>query len=400
MDSRLRILNILAASIALVGAVLVPPAAQARSQFFPGMQAGWWVNCSLGWRADDCVVSIETQNASGQWITGQVIRNPKYEYLKDDSSSALEEGCGSGESIRGDACYVFAGLGDGGKDLMVWVLMGLQKESVGGAIKAVNGSLVSKRKSDGYPILGLPKDSIWRLTLRSKSLAENGDWLQGIMYDPNYTVLKDKSGAVITGRVIEQHQSFEDDDACSPTAKPAAQSFSNYFDYVWHFNVSPYLYQMEKAKGLPPGGLLVSQNGTCGTGASFDRNTGSLWINMGGAHFAFNGEENKGFVEATLRSDFLKAAFGIDAKTMNRVQVEVTYASGEKEIATSTTKYESSSNTVEIRGYGFHFSAPTIKMKIRSAGKATSTTITCVKGKSVKKVSGTKPRCPSGYKLK
>jgi hypothetical protein len=32
--------------------------------------------------------------------------------------------------------------------------------------------------------------------------------------------------------------------------------------------------------------------------------------------------------------------------------------------------------------------------------KATKTTITCVKGKTTKKVTGVNPKCPSGYKKK
>jgi hypothetical protein len=78
--------------------------------------------------------------------------------------------------------------------------------------------------------------------------------------------------------------------------------------------------------------------------------------------------------------------------------------------------------------YGFHYSAPTIKVKLsqevvaptptptpvatpttmptQSAVPTSSekpvvakrTTITCVKGKLSKKVTAVKPKCPSGYK--
>jgi hypothetical protein len=49
--------------------------------------------------------------------------------------------------------------------------------------------------------------------------------------------------------------------------------------------------------------------------------------------------------------------------------------------------------------YGFGFSAPIIKMKITQVGSA-KTTITCVKGKTSKKVTATKPVCPAGFKKK
>jgi hypothetical protein len=51
--------------------------------------------------------------------------------------------------------------------------------------------------------------------------------------------------------------------------------------------------------------------------------------------------------------------------------------------------------------YGFGFSSPTIKMKITQAGTSGSkTTITCVKGKTSKKVTAVKPVCPAGFKKK
>jgi hypothetical protein len=51
--------------------------------------------------------------------------------------------------------------------------------------------------------------------------------------------------------------------------------------------------------------------------------------------------------------------------------------------------------------YGFGFSSPTIKMKITQAGTSGSkATITCVKGKTSKKVTAVKPVCPTGFKKK
>jgi hypothetical protein len=60
---------------------------------------------------------------------------------------------------------------------------------------------------------------------------------------------------------------------------------------------------------------------------------------------------------------------------------------------------------------GFTFSTPSIKVKLSQEAPATSaapaakpvakkTTITCVKGKTTKKVTAIKPTCPTGYKKK
>jgi hypothetical protein len=59
---------------------------------------------------------------------------------------------------------------------------------------------------------------------------------------------------------------------------------------------------------------------------------------------------------------------------------------------------------------GFTFSSPTVRVKLmqeetKPAAEAkpaavAKSTITCVKGKSTKKVSAIKPACPSGWKKK
>jgi hypothetical protein len=65
---------------------------------------------------------------------------------------------------------------------------------------------------------------------------------------------------------------------------------------------------------------------------------------------------------------------------------------------------------------GFTYSSPTIKVKLTQVqdtvaptptptpsakpAAAKKTTITCVKGKTTKKVTAVTPKCPSGYKVK
>ncbi|MFM8254628.1 MAG: hypothetical protein ACKN9O_05310, partial [Actinomycetota bacterium] len=83
--------------------------------------------------------------------------------------------------------------------------------------------------------------------------------------------------------------------------------------------------------------------------------------------------------------------------------------------ATSTTKYITAEDKIEIKAYGFHYSSPQIKIKFPQAafiqpapppGPAPQKvvtkkiTISCVKGKTTKKVTGLAPKCPAGYKIK
>jgi hypothetical protein len=64
----------------------------------------------------------------------------------------------------------------------------------------------------------------------------------------------------------------------------------------------------------------------------------------------------------------------------------------------------------EIRAYNFGFSSPTVSVKMPPAKKSIGNTppnkgtnrasITCVKGKVQKVVTGKAPKCPKGYSIK
>jgi hypothetical protein len=66
----------------------------------------------------------------------------------------------------------------------------------------------------------------------------------------------------------------------------------------------------------------------------------------------------------------------------------------------ATTALNEKNGWITLTANGFTFSSPTIKVKL-TQDKAISKkklTISCVKGKVTKKVTGLTPKCPSGYK--
>jgi hypothetical protein len=92
----------------------------------------------------------------------------------------------------------------------------------------------------------------------------------------------------------------------------------------------------------------------------------------------------------------------------------VVYADGEAKKA--TTLVSEKNNWLRLSAKGFTYSSPTVKVtltqeapKQASAVKpstvakpaaAKKTSITCVKGKTSKKITAVNPKCPSGYKKK
>jgi hypothetical protein len=65
-----------------------------------------------------------------------------------------------------------------------------------------------------------------------------------------------------------------------------------------------------------------------------------------------------------------------------------------------TIKFESTSNcTAELRlGSGLSVAEKIADIKYVVSSTPSTTTITCKKGKTTKKVKGTNPKCPAGYK--
>jgi hypothetical protein len=72
---------------------------------------------------------------------------------------------------------------------------------------------------------------------------------------------------------------------------------------------------------------------------------------------------------------------------------------GNGEIKTATTTFTENNGWIHFSAYGFAFSSPTISVKLTQAA-AKKTTITCTKGKLTKKITGTNPKCPSGFRKK
>ena len=98
------------------------------------------------------------------------------------------------------------------------------------------------------------------------------------------------------------------------------------------------------------------------------------------------------------------------AITAGYAKVEITYQDGTSKIATVTSRYDSKNDWINLRAYGFTYSTPQLAISFKQPDAAPKeeikvvapkkTTITCIKGKTSKKVTAVKPKCPKGYKKK
>lgn len=186
---------------------------------------------------------------------------------------------------------------------------------------------------------------------------------------------------------------------------------------------------------------VVTTNATVYDGSipAFNATEQTLDYLVSAPHFATNGREFGGTYDLIMRADVAKCIYGFD-RTPASATISVLSEDGVERLTTV--------NLVERRGwlifasYGFNFSSPKIKIKLSqsavpgakdsaehlveedflevkeeamtpapssgtaqsapivkpAAKKTTTKTISCSKGKSLRKVSGVSPKCPKGFK--
>lgn len=135
---------------------------------------------------------------------------------------------------------------------------------------------------------------------------------------------------------------------------------------------------------------------------------GSLNYRVAGIHKNIDGSVFKGRYTYIVQSDTARCYYGF-SKAPIEARVEVVSASNSSQVATVLVSERD--GFIKLQADNFTFSTPTIKVKFtqennqpaatttKTAPKK-STTITCIRGKTSKKISGLNPRCPAGYKKK
>ena len=187
--------------------------------------------------------------------------------------------------------------------------------------------------------------------------------------------------------------------------KPYLESIKNssFEPEIWSFQSSS---QSSKSTCLDTGGYI----GMLSTNALvydayppriFDN---ELTYRVASPHLNSNNEVNLGVFELQLSTKVMRCLYNFDNAPL-QVTVSVVEENGEKQVATSS--WSEINEVLRVNLTGYHYSAPEIKLRISQSEVPASPvtekvkskkTLTCVKGKVTKKVTGTNPKCPSGYK--
>ena len=129
---------------------------------------------------------------------------------------------------------------------------------------------------------------------------------------------------------------------------------------------------------------------------SWDDEEATLNYQVAGPELLSDGSKNRGNYLLAIRTDVASCLWKSDLKNA-KATVEVTYGDGTSGAQIATTTLSQNKGWLYFSASGFHFSAPIIKVKLLPAKVFK---ITCVKGKAIKTVKGTSPKCPTGYQKK
>ena len=241
----------------------------------------------------------------------------------------------------------------------------------------------------------LPEGYFFEFLIKSTGISKSVKWVLSNVRDPQITI----SGDLITIKGIPENSPSAKlgDNVCESnllTAKTTQRNIAINLIYKDAGN---------KTTETRPDDVILGTNGWwCLSDFRFDRETQQIIVKVGNAHFDEFGNEIQGWMELKVKGTRAREWWGINpAIAAGYAKVEISYADGTSKVATVTSKYDAKNDWINLRAYGFTYSTPQLAISFKQPVVAPKkTTITCVKGKTSKKVTAVKPKCPSGYKKK
>jgi hypothetical protein len=138
----------------------------------------------------------------------------------------------------------------------------------------------------------------------------------------------------------------------------------------------------------------------------------SLEIKLNSPSYTYLGSKTVGYLELEIPQALAKCLWDIKSNSISKLDVEVYYDQNNEKQVVSLIQ-TSTDRSIRLVANNFHYSSPTFAFKMpkaekvmnqpktsRSPSSQSKKVISCAKGKVTKKVTGTNPKCPTGYKKK
>lgn len=211
----------------------------------------------------------------------------------------------------------------------------------------------------GEPNRGeLPTDFEFKVILKSQTLARTSGWVQANTKDPRVTFPASDLVAV----------------EAVAAASPWLQSADCYAAFVQGNDLRGRLFTnivvnilVEPNGAKKRSSVVVGTNGWyCFGGITWDSTLQQLLIRVGTSHYDQDGKVIDGWFEAKIAGSIAREWWRIDPRTaVGYAKVEVSYPNGDVRVATTTAKYVPEQDWIDLRAYGFTYSAPTIAVSMK-----------------------------------
>jgi hypothetical protein len=357
---------------------------------------GNWLPCRSDYQLSDCIQSVDWIKVDGSRVRGMWTPVADFEfnkfvqtwYTENDGESAQD----FLESVARAGSYKFEGLSTPCGDSNIVI----DARPVRGGFQ-VNGKPVC----DNY--FQSKFEERFEVTLKSKNLKGFVGGVSSTGKNPRISFVESRGEQLLSISANFAYTAWSYSSADGVRLDVCKRNEFTADAGGWGFwNVLFWTYGNQDAwLAQHPGDLVAGTNGwNCGGSMYWDSEEQGLVMQVGSPHFDVDGSVIDGWYEGAIRGKYITKQFGIKPQTAaGSARLEIVYNDGVKKVATITAKYDPASDWLYLKGYGFTYSNPKLIVKF---GKEinSATTISCVKGKTTKKVTAMKPACPAGYKQK
>jgi hypothetical protein len=358
---------------------------------------GQWLPCRAEWNiTNDCLQGINIYALNGDPAGSLTYKVP----TNFDPMTARQEWLIVDE-LRGGKIENSAYIRHGQDGVAHWILPDGITNSDG--TKEVNAylhlmlsGLQINTTAENMVTGSLPEGYYFEFVLKSANFGKQIKWVLSNVRDPQVRLEKDL--IIIKGLPDKSPSANFNDPVCEPNELKALSSQRNMAVNMIYFEPG------RKAVISKPDDVVLGTNGWwCLSDFHFDPVLQQIIVKVGNVHYDEFGVEIQGWMELKIKGERARQWWGMKPEIAAAyAKVEITYQNGTSKVATVSSNYDAKNDWINLRAYGFTYSNPQLAVSFKKPVQTVvlKKSITCLKGKTSKKVTAVAPKCPAGYKKK